>query len=350
MRIAFLGPLNFDRWTLFISTYFTALARALVRQGHTTRLFSYYETWQHPWFSRRYERSYAGLRARFGKVLDLPYEMLLHREIDGRLKEYQPDGVLLHFVGGSYYPALMRRLGRLGAPLFAWLGINPEGKEPFLSDDMKQALQMADCVLYYDPAYRSVFRAEGFQRVRRLPFGIDFGAYDSLPPADDLGKEGPVAFIGQVDALRGRYLRAVSGFPLGIWTYDRSGLDRERLGAHYRGEASGDRLIQVLKAASICLNIHRPSEISGGNYRLFEIAAARSCQLVDARPGIAEYLQPGEEVLTFHDVSELRSKTREALASPDLRHRIAEAAYRRARRDHSIDRRAQRLVELFEEM
>jgi spore maturation protein CgeB len=302
---------------------------------------------QHPWFWPRFERTYFDIRYRFSKIIDFPYEMVLYRDIKERLKEFRPDVVLLHFIHGSYYSFLIRRLRELGIPLLAWCGVHPSGKEPPVPEGVMQAYRMTDCVLYYDPAYEPLFRKRGFRRLHRFPFGIDFNVYDSVEPDDTLKEEGLVSFIGQIDKIRGEYLRELSSFPLGIWTYDRENLKRESLENHYKGDVSGTKQIMVMKSASAVINVHRKLEISGGNYRLFEINASKACQLVDYRPGIKEYFVPEQEVVTFKDRTELRAKAKQLLDDPDMRNAIAEAGYRRAKKDHSIENRSQTLVDII---
>ncbi|MFX0206341.1 MAG: glycosyltransferase [Candidatus Hodarchaeota archaeon] len=350
MRIAFVGPLNFDRYTLFISTYFTSLAKACKELGHSTRLFSYYEMHQLPWFWTRFKNDYFVIRHRFGKIIDCPHEIVLYRDLLKRVRQFQADAVILHFVLGSYYPLLTKKLRKLDIPLLAWNGSHPSGKDPPVPENIFEAYRMTDCVLYYDPAYAPLLKENGFKRIHRLPFGIDFKVYDSVKPDPTLKEKELISFIGTIDKTRGEYLRELSSFPLGIWTYQKAELQRENLYNYYRGEATGVKQIKVMKSSSVVLNIHRKPEISGGNYRLFEIPAAGACQLVDDKPGIGEYFVPEQELLTFRDIEELRTKARYLLENPDIRIAIAQAGYNRVKMDHSIEIRAQRLIEIVKEL
>jgi spore maturation protein CgeB len=80
--------------------------------------------------------------------------------------------------------------------------------------------------------------------------------------------------------------------------------------------------------------------------RLFEAAACGACIISDTWPGLDSIFEPDREVLlaeTRHDV--LRHLT---TLSPQRRTAIGDAARARVLRDHTYERRAQRLELAFE--
>ena len=80
------------------------------------------------------------------------------------------------------------------------------------------------------------------------------------------------------------------------------------LRAHYRGEALGETMLQVLSSVKISINVHGDFMRYGGNMRLFESAALGAFQIVDDRPGLREWFTIGEHLDVFRDVDELQDK------------------------------------------
>jgi spore maturation protein CgeB len=98
---------------------------------------------------------------------------------------------------------------------------------------------------------------------------------------------------------------------------------------------------RVNAAAGLVLNIHRQSMVDNGfspATRMFEAAGAGACQVTDAWEGIAEFLEPGHEILVAEDGDAVARHVRETDESG--RRRIGNAARERVLRDHTYERRA----------
>jgi spore maturation protein CgeB len=73
--------------------------------------------------------------------------------------------------------------------------------------------------------------------------------------------------------------------------------------------------------------------------REFEAPMSGALYLTEDQPELAEYFQPGTEVLTYTDQADLLDKTRYYLAHPEQSERIRYAGLERARRDHTWQHR-----------
>lgn len=97
------------------------------------------------------------------------------------------------------------------------------------------------------------------------------------------------------------------------------------------------------------LNVSRECMAANGYSpatRVFEAAAAGACLITDAWEGIEQFFEPGEEIL----VAESGAEVAEHLASldPARARRIGAAALRRARAEHTYERRAAQVDEALE--
>ncbi len=73
--------------------------------------------------------------------------------------------------------------------------------------------------------------------------------------------------------------------------------------------------------------------------REFEAPMSGALYLTEDQPELAEYFEPGKEVLTYTDQADLLDKARYYLAHPEQSERIRHAGLERARRDHTWQHR-----------
>jgi hypothetical protein len=106
-------------------------------------------------------------------------------------------------------------------------------------------------------------------------------------------------------------------------------------------------LIGHIHRAKICINSHIDSAGAfAGNARLFEVTGAGALLITDAKGNLADYFEPGKEVVTYRSAEECVEKVRWYLAHPAEARAIAEAGQRRCLTDHSFQRRAEQLKAL----
>ena len=73
--------------------------------------------------------------------------------------------------------------------------------------------------------------------------------------------------------------------------------------------------------------------------REFEAPMSGALYLTEDQPELAEYFEPGKELLTYTDQADLLDKARYYLAHPEQSERIRHAGLERARRDHTWQHR-----------
>ena len=86
------------------------------------------------------------------------------------------------------------------------------------------------------------------------------------------------------------------------------------------------------------------NDVVGVNTRAFELAAAGACQVVDLKDDLPQLFKPGEEVVAFRDLPELRRHLSYYLAHPDEARAIGDNARRRALAEHTARHRIDEML------
>ena len=159
-----------------------------------------------------------------------------------------------------------------------------------------------------------------------------------------------LSLVGSRYPYRERFVRQLSGYPLRLWG---AGWPRARdpevramvAGGHVGGR---DKLC-VYSGSTLSLNQHHPlNDIVGVNLRTFELAAAGAPQVVDEKDDLATLFKPGEEVITYRDVAELRRQLDHHLARPEEARAIGDNARRRALAQHTLRHRIEEILSVVE--
>ncbi|MEL6307497.1 MAG: glycosyltransferase [Chloroflexota bacterium] len=209
----------------------------------------------------------------------------------------------------------------------------------------REAAPLFDLVLTNDFYHGIQWRELGAREMVCLPFvAIDPDFHYPRETQPDYACD--VGFVGtllpaNLYSERVEALAALKDVDLGIWSvHDVPPI----LQAQYRGRALGSTMLDVVSAAKISLNVHGNFMLYGGNMRLFETAGVGTFQIVDERPGIADWFTEGEHLVTFQDEKDLRDKVAYYLAHPDERERIAEAGRQHALAHHTYAHRLSALM------
>jgi len=346
MRILFAAPITFDRITFFVSQYFVGLAKAAQQLGHEVQVVQTTENMYNPHLWKFMEKDFATFRKYFKPLTDAPHDILLAHQLRSEIRQFRPD-ILMMCLGDTFYlPFFIDRMKNSKVRVFVWLGLHPS----LVSSGVHRFLRTADCTLIYDPAYISYYEQKlSINNTCIVPLGCDVSYYQSVSPDDKFKQENgtDVSFIGMFDKYRERFLMSLSEFNLGIWSWNIKDYSTPLLNFH-RGTVFADDMIKVLKSSKIGLNIHRDFEISGGNYRLFEIPACGVMQLVDEKRDVGKYFEVGKEIVTFSGEDDLVEKVRYYLEHPDERDKIARAGFERVTKDHTLSQRMEIILQLMQ--
>jgi spore maturation protein CgeB len=87
----------------------------------------------------------------------------------------------------------------------------------------------------------------------------------------------------------------------------------------------------------------------GVNIRTFELAAAGACQVVDLKEDLPPLFKPGEEVVAYRDLAELRRQLDYYRSHPDETRAIAESSRRRALAEHTLRHRIEEMLSVVDE-
>jgi spore maturation protein CgeB len=168
-----------------------------------------------------------------------------------------------------------------------------------------------------------------------------------VEPAADVARAlaGIAALVGRRYPYRERLVRELADQPLGVWGPGWERTRDARVRALVRGPGVfGRAKLVVYSGTTLSLNPHHPlNDIVGVNIRAFELAAAGACQVVDLKEDLTSLFKPGEEVVAYRDLGELRRLLAHYLAHPDEARAIGANARRRALAEHTLRHRLQEI-------
>jgi spore maturation protein CgeB len=116
------------------------------------------------------------------------------------------------------------------------------------------------------------------------------------------------------------------------------------------GPVYGRDKLCVYAGSTLSLNPHHPmNDINGVNTRTFELAAAGACQVTDFKDDLTTLFKPGEEIVIYRDLGELRRLLDHYLARPDEARAIGANARRRALAEHTLRHRVEEMLAVIRE-
>ena len=223
-----------------------------------------------------------------------------------------------------------------------------------------EQLRGFDLLLSAFPHFVERFRALGVDS-EFLQIGFYERVLDRLrdrriDPGPEAQRPHALSFVGGIDPRYSQHRagtelleRVAAELPLEVWGYGAEGLAADSaLRRAYRGEAWGIDMYGVLARSRIVVNRHGP--ITAGyanNMRLFEATGAGAMLITEAAPNLADYFEPGHEVVTYDGPADLMEKLRHYLEHDEERKRIAAAGQARSLRDHSYRKVIARLSEIL---
>jgi spore maturation protein CgeB len=299
--------------------------------GHEVRLFAY----------RRDNPLYKNTPTKAA------YQLWILRRLERVCLRDRPDVVLV-IKGGPITPGLVRRIkARLDVIFVNFFPDNPLWMIPF------------ECIEAYDVfftkeryAMRSL-QAVGLHNLHYLPmYCVPSLHHPVTPTAAEAARFGAaLSLVGSHYAYRERLVRELADYPLRVWGGGWTRVEDTRLRTRVAGgPVYGHDKLCVYAASTLSLNPHHPmNDIVGVNTRAFELAAAGSCQVSDFKEDLATLFKPGEEVLVYRDLGELKRTLDFYLARPGEARAIGENARRRALAEHTLRHRVEEMLQVIKE-
>ena len=324
------------RWLVVLGEEHTAdfgldFRDELVTLGHEVRTFAYRR--RNPLYTNRSTKA--------------AYQAVILRRLERVATAWRPELVLV-LKGGPITAELIQRVkARTGAIFLNVFPDNPllmmpfEHIEPYdiFFTKERYALRQLQLVglrnLYYLPLYC----------VPAVHHPVD------VPPAEAAPLSSVAALVGRHYPYRERFVRELADRPLRVWGPGWERVKDTRVRALVAGRGVWGRAkLTIYSGAPVSLNPHHPlHDIVGVNIRTFELAAAGACQVVDLKDELSPLFKPGEELVAYRDLSELRRQLDYHLAHPDEARAIGQNARRRALAEHTLRHRIEEILAAVDE-
>jgi spore maturation protein CgeB len=266
-----------------------------------------------------------------------------HRAAVGRIGAFRPDLVII--TDGGVPPKIIKEIRQVSkAKLVAWFpdALSNLGRQYLLASDL-------DAWFFHDRYMVRTFRANLGLNAHYLPQACvpQWHRRLELSEADRRKYGCDLCTASNMYYYRARMLEIFNDYDLRIWGIGYPRWLVSPLRAHYPGiyVAEGEKA-KAFNASKIVLNTMHYAEIEGVNQRLFEATGCGAFVITDWNPALPELFEPEREVVTFRSRQELKEKVDYYLAHPDERQEIAGRGYARAHRDHTIEKRLGRMMEI----
>jgi spore maturation protein CgeB len=275
------------------------------------------------------------------------YQRVILARLERECREWRP-AIVLVLKGGPIPAELIQRVkGRTGALFLNVFPDNPLLMMPFLH------IEPYDVFFTKERYAMRQLQLVGLRNLYYLPLYCvpAFHHPVELTSGEARALEGVIALVGRRYPYRERLVAELADYPIGVWGPDWERAPDPRVRAVVRGGGVWGRAKLVVYSGSrLSLNPHHPlNDIVGVNIRTFELAAAGACQVVDLKEDLPPLFKPGEEVVAYRDLAELRRQLDYYRSHPDETRAIAESSRRRALAEHTLRHRIEEMLSVVDE-
>lgn len=276
-----------------------------------------------------------------------PFSSVANRRLRDRVVAEKPDLVLV-FKGLLVSRDTVEAVKASGSLAFCFNPDSPFGSLPGeVTEELRRALSAWDCYFIWGRFLVERLYSTGLGRVEYLPFAWDPERMPFQAPAES--PRYGVSFVGTHSEHREQWLGELTDLDLHVWgprwTEARSDVRQSVRGSLVTWPEFSD----IVRDSAVSLNIPFPRNIPGHNMRTFEIPGCGGLQLSNAASEIADFFEPGKEILLFRTVEELREQASWAIAHPEERRAIASSGHGRVTEETYVHR-ARRIVDVWREM
>ncbi len=274
------------------------------------------------------------------------YQLWLLRRLERLCLAWRPSHVLV-VKGGPITPGLIRRVKRrLDTRFLNFFPDNPLWMMPF------EHIEAYDLFFTKERYALASLRQAGLRNLHYLPmYCVPLAHHPVETTPEEVRRWGsPLSFVGSRYPYRERLVRELLAYPLRVWGAGWSGAEDAQVRAIAGGPVWGRDKLCVYSASTLSLNHHHPmNDINGVNTRTFELAAAGACQVVDLKDDLHDLFKPGDEVVVYRDLEELRRHLDFYLAHPGEARAIGANARRRALAEHTVRHRVGAMLAAVED-
>lgn len=313
--------------------YHRSIAKGFATLGYDVDTYCYdlYDSWKR--------------KIRNKAALELPEKFGVSR-VDARerwdteravaaLREHRPDRLIV-IKGDSLGEAFWAEVSAMKVPVILWL-YDDLVRHSFTMDFLKEI----GPVLSYAASERDDLAAAGVN-AHFIP-----NAFDPDLAQPSANRTGEIVFVGARYPNRSEILERLvnDGVPVRAYgrQWSRHYFDRIRTWEMRRPNVPAERDIPLYEAyhlqgeAAGAINIHGLQ--AGLSMRTFEIPGMGGVQLID-RDDVAQFYDPGTEVLTYSTYDELRDAAERLIANPRWAEGIRSAGRKRTLAEHTFAHRA----------
>jgi spore maturation protein CgeB len=328
MRVLVVGPQFPDSFARNISVTLQAMGHQVTSENGT-------KTHHHG--NRYWNLFWASLHRGFPSLENRSFDVLVRRA-----KAQQPELVLITY--GLMPPQVVARLREeCGAKVACWFTDS-------IANLHRQYLLASpfDALFLKDPFMVRTFREKLGLNAHYLPEACNPLWHKRVEVSDaeraTFGCD--VAGVGSFHYYRARMLEAFEGYNLKIWgSSSPPWINSPIKGCYTNHFVAEAEKAKALLSAKILVNTVHYCEIEGVNCTLFEAAGCGAFQIADWKPSLPELFEPEREVVTFRTRQELKEKVDYYLAHPSECREIADRAYARAHREHTYEKRLEKMLE-----
>jgi spore maturation protein CgeB len=275
------------------------------------------------------------------------YQRLILRRLERACRDWRPTIVLV-IKGGPIAPALIHRVKASTDALF--LNLFPDN--PLLMIPF-------ECIEAYDLFFtkeRYALRALEHVGLRNLVY-LPLYCVPELHHPVTLGEDdarhvrSAISLVGSWYPYRERLLAELGDYPIRIWGSGwKQARSPEVQAMVAGGPVWGDAKLAVYAGSTLSLNHHHPlNDIVGVNTRAFELAASGVCQATDLKEDLPGLFTPGEDIVAYRDLDDLKRQLGHYLAHPDEARAIGANAQARALKDHTLRHRIDTMLGMIDE-
>jgi spore maturation protein CgeB len=305
--------------------------KAFRRLGHKTEFFFYRKKGSLRFLEKRRFRKY--------------WTALMNRRLIEAVKRGRPDLVLL-LKADTVEAETIHAIKKSGSATV----VNVFPDNPLLMGNFGA---IAPCDLYFvkDTYVADALRSAGLGNVRYLPQATDPDVHHpvELSDAELLEFGADVSLLGSMYPYRLQFMKAVSSLEPVIWGRGWDKCGEAALLKNVRGrDVRGSAKTKAICGSAINLNPHHPlNDVHGVNRRTYDIAACGGFQLTEHKRDLDDILSPGEEIVCYRSVDELKELATYYLDQAEERRAISSRARERVLREHTYDIRARQILEML---
>jgi len=263
----------------------------------------------------------------------------LIRKLEKWIREDSTDVIFAYISGEQVYPATIERVSRLGVPMIN-LALND--KEHFVGKIRAgKSMGSRDICRYFDLCWTSTEDALKKYCVEgATPVYLPEGANPDIHRPFEEEKIYDVSFVGQCYGNRPEIISRLQSLGINVAPYG-SGWPN--------GPLPLEKMVLLYSRSRINLGFagiagHRDAFCLKG--RDFEIPMSGGLYLTEHHQELEKVYDIGREIVTYSGIDDLARKIRFLLAHPEKAEEIRKSGLRRARMDHTWEKRFERIFSL----